>query len=306
MDKALSNGYSIEGKREGVIREITIHPRLYEHEPPFVTGTSSRSLEEALLRAAENYKRWMLGQKQIEYVEDDSTAETNRKIERSLAILDMTLLNGAMIELTITKDGIKSKMRGIKMGKFVATRVGFGNTILESIKKPYKNRCRLRNKPKKKKCMKKKIVLTEAELDKKFLPNVISVIKAGNTIGMQCQNGNWLVSFYFFDKGMPLRTMSHPVSINILVALNKSCASFEGKPSGFQQNGFQEDLNSLTESIAPIKKYLKNGEKLWLEKDPQYNYLFKVEIENGKFSSGNVIKSLHDATAFLKKISMHT
>lgn len=135
LDKALSNGYPILCTREGVIRKVTIYPRLYEHEPPFVTGTSSRSLEEALLRAAENYKRWMLGQKQIEYVEDDSTAETNRKIERSLAILDMTLLNGAMIELTITKDGIKSKMRGIKMGKFVATRVGFGNTILESIKK---------------------------------------------------------------------------------------------------------------------------------------------------------------------------
>ena len=67
---------------------------------------------------------------------------------------------------------------------------------------------------------KQKAALTPIERDEKFAPNVVSVIKAGNTIGMQCQNGNWLVSFYFFDKGMPLRTMSHPVSTNIFVALN--------------------------------------------------------------------------------------
>lgn len=150
---------------------------------------------------------------------------------------------------------------------------------------------------------KKKIVLTEAELDKKFLPNVISVINGGNTIGMCCKDGKWIVTFHFIDKGRPLQTITHPISTNIFVALNKSCASFESRPSGFQQNGFQEDLNELTESMAPIKKYLKNGENLWLEKDPQYNYLFKVEIENGKFSSGRIITSLRDATDFLKKIS---
>lgn len=135
LENALSNGYSIKARCKAALREVTIHPRLHEHKPPFVTATSSKSLEEALLRAAENYKRWRLGQKQIDYAKDDATPETDQKTERSLVILDMILFDGAIMELTKTKNGVKCKISGITIGKFTATRAGLGSTIFESIKK---------------------------------------------------------------------------------------------------------------------------------------------------------------------------
>lgn len=138
---------------------------------------------------------------------------------------------------------------------------------------------------------KKKIVLTRAELDKKFLPNVLDVIKGGTTIGIQFQNGKWLFSFYFIDKGRSLQTISHVGTDNILLALNRACATFEDKPSRFESNGLQEIMEDLLDEIDLLVGFIKCGEDLWIEKDEKSSYLFKVESFEKKFSEQTIIEA---------------
>ena len=135
LEKALCNGYSIKGVCKGAIREVTIHPRLHMRKGPFVTATSSKSVEEALWNAAENYERWTLGQPQIEHAQEGTLETNNQQTKTTLVFLDMVLFDGPIMKLTKTKDGVKCKISGITIGKFTATRAGLGSTIFESIRK---------------------------------------------------------------------------------------------------------------------------------------------------------------------------
>ena len=136
LESALRKGYSIQGRRKEAIREITIHRCLHEQNPPFVTASSSKTIEEALLRAAENYEKWSLGQEQINFIElDGNTVDTSEPITKGPSLLDILLSKGHTLELFGVEDGIQCKIYGFQLSNSPGVKEGKGRSIVESIKK---------------------------------------------------------------------------------------------------------------------------------------------------------------------------
>lgn len=128
---ALYGQYSIQGTCKDGLRLVEIYSRPRNENEPLIKATSTRSIEDALVRAGENYRLWSRNEPQIDYTEIVDTKEIQSEHHQSK--LDEWLTKDRILQLAKPYTLVIAKINGFWINNAPASKEGVGRSIFEAL-----------------------------------------------------------------------------------------------------------------------------------------------------------------------------